>query len=151
MRYLAIDYGNKRTGLAICDAGETIASPLTVIHGQTDLLTKITDIVEAEKVEAIVLGLPLNMDDSEGPQALLTRKFASRLAAAAAACTPPIDVRLWDERLSSFAADQSLAGHLTRGKRRQRQDALAAANILGDFLANEGPARAARPDDISPA
>jgi len=54
MRYLAIDHGTKRTGLAICDAGETIASPLSVIHGQKELLKKIAEIVEAENVEAEV-------------------------------------------------------------------------------------------------
>ncbi len=79
MRYLAIDYGSKRTGLAICDLAETITSPLTVIQGQKELPKKIADIVETENVEAIVLGLPLNMDDSTGPQAKLVFKFADRL------------------------------------------------------------------------
>ncbi|MHC4424296.1 MAG: Holliday junction resolvase RuvX, partial [Planctomycetota bacterium] len=52
MRYLAIDYGAKHTGLAICDPAETLASPLTVIEGQKDLLKKIAEVVEAENVEA---------------------------------------------------------------------------------------------------
>ncbi|MEK7995759.1 MAG: RuvX/YqgF family protein, partial [Planctomycetota bacterium] len=71
MRYLAIDYGTRRTGLAICDASETIASPLAVIEGEEKLLTKIAQIVQAEGVQAIVLGLPLNMSGSEGPQTKL--------------------------------------------------------------------------------
>ncbi len=50
MRYLAIDYGTKRTGLAICDSGETIASPLTVIQGQKELLKKIEEVIETENV-----------------------------------------------------------------------------------------------------
>lgn len=135
MRYLAIDYGNKRTGLAICDAGETIASPLTVIHGQTDLLKKITDIVEAEKIEAIVLGLPLNMDDSQGPQAKLVLKFADLLKAHI-----DIPIHFQDERLSTFGAEEKLAAaDFTRGQKKKRLDAVAAAQILEAFLQQKHP------------
>lgn len=135
MRYLAIDYGNKRTGLAICDAGETIASPLTVIHGQTDLLKKITDIVEAEKIEAIVLGLPLNMDDSQGPQAKLVLKFADLLKAHI-----DIPIHFQDERLSTFGAEEKLAAaDFTRGQKKKRLDAVAAAEILDAFLQQKHP------------
>lgn len=135
MRYLAIDYGNKRTGLAICDAEETIVSPLKVIHGQTDLLKKIKDIVEAENVEAIVLGLPLNMDDSQGPQAKLVFKFADQLKA-------HIDIPLHfqDERLSTFGAEEKLAAaDFTRAKKKKRLDAVAAAQILEAFLEQKRP------------
>jgi len=135
MRYLAIDYGTKHTGLAICDAAETIASPLTVIHGQQDLLKKITDTVEAEKVEAIVIGLPLNMDDSQGPQAKLVFKFADQLKA-------HIDIPLHfqDERLSTFSAEEKLAAaDFTRGKKKKRLDAVAAAEILEAFLEQKRP------------
>ena len=79
MRYLAIDYGNKRTGLAICDSDETIVSPLKIIQGQKNILTKIIEITMAEGVEAIVLGLPFNMDGTEGSQAKLVREFANKL------------------------------------------------------------------------
>ena len=130
MRYLAIDYGNKRTGLAICDAEETIASPFTVIHGQKGLLKKIADIVEAEKVEAVVLGLPLNMDDSQGPQAKLIFKFADQLKAHI-----DIPIHFQDERLSTFGAEEKLAAaDFTRGKKKKRLDAVAAAEILEAFL-----------------
>ena len=135
MRYLAIDYGDKRTGLAICDAEEMIASPLTVIHGQKDLLKKIKDIVEDEKVNAIVLGLPLNMDDSQGPQAKLVLKFADQLKA-------HIDIPLHfqDERLSTFSAEEKLAAaDFTRGKKKKRLDAVAAAQILDAFLEQKNP------------
>jgi putative Holliday junction resolvase len=71
MRYLAIDYGTKRTGLAICDASETIASPLAVLQGQKELLNKIAEIVKTENAEAIVLGLPLNMSGTESSQTKL--------------------------------------------------------------------------------
>lgn len=79
MRYLAIDYGNKYTGIAICDASETIASPVAVFKNPKTLAKKIADLVEEENIEAIVMGLPLNMDDSEGPQAKIVRKFTEHL------------------------------------------------------------------------
>lgn len=130
MRYLAIDYGTKRTGLAICDAGETIASPLAVLHGQKELLKKITQIVQAESVDAIVLGLPLNMTGSESSQTKLVLKFAERLKDHIS-----IPVHLQDERLSSFSAEEKLApADFTRSKRRKRIDAVAAAEILEAFL-----------------
>jgi len=130
MRYLAIDYGDKRTGLAICDQAETIASPLAVIQGQKDLLKKIADIVQAENVEAIVLGLPLNMDDSQGPQARLIFKFADQLKEHL-----NIPIYFQDERLSTFSAEEKLApAEFTRGKKKKRLDAIAAAEILEAFL-----------------
>lgn len=130
MRYLAIDYGNKRTGLAICDQAETIASPLTVIQGQKELLKKIAEVIEAENVDAVVLGLPLNMDGSEGPQAELVLKFGKQLQN----CLK-IPVLLQDERLSSFGAEEKLIpANYTRKKKKKRLDAVAAAEILASFL-----------------
>jgi len=130
MRYLAIDYGAKRSGLAVCDRNETIASPLTVIQGQKQLLKKIADIVSAENIDAIVLGLPLNMDDSEGPQARIVLRFAAKLKEHL-----DIPVHLQDERLTSFGAQEKLAcAELTREKRKKRLDAVAAAQILEAFL-----------------
>jgi len=131
MRYLAIDYGTKRTGLAVCDAAETIASPFAVIEGQKELITKITDIAEAENIEAIVLGLPLNMDDSEGAQAKLVLKFAEQLKEHL-----DIPVHLQDERLSSFAAEDKLtSAEFPKGKKRKKYlDAIAAAEILEAFF-----------------
>ncbi len=130
MRYLAIDYGDKRTGLAICDHAETIASPLAVIQGQKDLLKKIADVVETENVEAIVMGLPLNMDDSQGPQVKLVFKFADQLKEHLS-----IPIHFQDERLSTFGAEEKLAAaDFTRGKKKKRLDAIAAAEILEAFL-----------------
>jgi len=130
MRYLAIDYGTKRTGLAICDFAETIASPLAVVNGQKELLKKIADVVETENVEAVVLGLPLNMTDSESSQTKIVLKFAERLKAHL-----HIPIHLQDERLSSFGAEEKLSSaKFTRGKRKKRLDAVAAAEILEAFL-----------------
>ena len=130
MRYLAIDYGTKHTGLAICDPAETIASPLAVIHGQKELLERIADIVKSENVEVIVLGLPLNMDDSQGPQAKLVFKFAEQLKKHL-----DIPIHFQDERLSTFGAEEKLASaEFTRKKKKKRLDAIAAAEILEAFL-----------------
>ena len=130
MRYLAIDYGRKRTGLAICDRDETISSPLAVIEGRKALLNKIADIVESENVEAIVLGLPLNMDGSAGGQCKLVYQFAEQLKQRL-----DIGVHFQDERLSTFGAEGHLAAAgLTLEKKRKRLDAVAAAEILQAFL-----------------
>ncbi len=134
MRYLAIDYGTKRTGLAVCDAAETIASPYGVLHGQKDLIPQIGRVVASENIEAIVLGLPLNMDDSEGPQAKKVRAFAKQLQAQV-----QVPIYLQDERLSSFGAEEKLEEiGLPKGKRRERLDALAAAEILQAFFGAQG-------------
>jgi len=131
MRYLGIDYGQKRTGLAVCDAGEVIASPLKVLTVSQDcLVAGIAEIVRRENVDAIVLGLPLNMDGTAGYQAKRVRAFAAQMK-------DRIDVPIYlhDERLSSFEAQGKLAGvELTRKKKKQRLDAVAAAFILQSFL-----------------
>ena len=130
MRLLAIDYGDKRTGLAVCDAGETIVTPLSVINGRARLIEKIVDIIETEEIDAVVLGLPLNADGSEGPQVKRVRHFSIKLA-------KHIDIPLYfqDERLSSFAAERKLIdAQLTRKKKAERLDAVAAAEILQTFL-----------------
>lgn len=130
MRYLAIDYGSKRTGMAICDAEERLASPYAVIENPKIVLDKISETVKKEQIEAIVVGLPLNMDDSEGPQAKLVLKFAEQLKSLV-----DIPVQFQDERLSSFSAEQKLlSGDYTRKKKKKRLDAVAAAEILQAFL-----------------
>ena len=130
MRYLAIDYGTKRTGLAVCDAAEMIASPYGVLYGQKNLAAQIARIAASENIEAIVVGLPLNMDDSEGPQAKKVRAFARQLESEVR-----LPVHFQDERLSSFGAEQKLEEiGLSKGKKRERLDALAAAEILQAFL-----------------
>ncbi len=130
MRYLAIDLGSKRTGLAICDPSETIVSPLTMIEDRLQLVEKIVDIIKAENVEAVIVGLPLNMDDSEGPQAKKSKEFAESLKAKI-----DIPIHFQDERLSTFTAEEKLApAEYTRGKKKKRIDAVAAAQILEFFL-----------------
>lgn len=130
MRYLAIDHGTRRIGLAICDAQETVASPLRVLDGRGDALTQIARIVESEGVQAIVLGLPLNMDDSEGPQAAKAKAFGEQLARRLG-----LPIHFQDERLSSFEAEEKLeSAGLSRARKRELLDAVAAAEILRGFL-----------------
>ena len=130
MKYMAIDYGSKRIGLAICDRSETITSPYTTVQNQKDLLEKIAHIIETEEIEAVVIGLPLNMDNSHGPQAKLVCKFAERLAKFI-----NVPIHFQDERLSTFGAEQKLIDTgVKKGKKKKILDAIAAAEILLTFL-----------------
>jgi putative Holliday junction resolvase len=139
--WLGIDHGTIRIGVAAGADRDGIASPLSVIPAQPlqQAIREIARLAGEYRAEGVVVGLPLNMDDTEGPQAKLARAMAVELARATG-----LDVRLWDERLSSFEADQALAGHLTRKKRKARQDALAAAAMLRGFLSGGGPETAER-------
>jgi putative Holliday junction resolvase len=132
--WLGVDYGSKRVGVAVGNTKDRISSPLSVLPArpQNHLFDAIRRLAENHGATGVVVGLPINMDETEGPQAVAAREFAARLGEATGRI-----VRLWDERLSSFQADRALAGHLTRVKRRRRQDALAAAEILGAFLRHD--------------
>ncbi len=130
MRYMAIDFGDKRTGLAVCDADETIASPLSVLVGQGALAERIAEVIKTQQIDAVVFGLPLNMDGTEGGRVKIVRKFAEQLAAYI-----DVPVQFHDERLSSFDAEGKFAGsELTRKQKKRRLDAVAAATILQSFL-----------------
>ncbi|NJL32228.1 MAG: Holliday junction resolvase RuvX [Phycisphaerales bacterium] len=132
MRYLAIDLGDKRTGLAVGDDRVRLATPLVVLQvgDRVALLKKIGEAIEEHGPGALVVGLPLNMDDSEGPMAKKARGFARELEV-----NFGLPVYLQDERLSSAAAEDKLRDReLTRGQKKQRRDALAAAELLMSFL-----------------
>ena len=132
MRYLAIDHGQKRTGLAVSDASETLVSPHSVIETQNsaELLNLIVSVIDDEGIEAVVVGLPFNMDGTEGPQSQKVRAFAKLLSDRIK--TP---ILFHDERLSSFEAEQLIVDlELTRKKKKKRLDAIAAAEILKGFL-----------------
>ncbi len=146
MRYLAIDLGDKRTGLALGDDSTRIVSPLEVLevpiasNQGADLDAALTRAISEHLGPSgeLVLGLPLNMDDTEGPRAKLIRAFGERLAARTSR-----KVHYHDERLSSADADWSMArSGMTRGEKKRKRDALAAAAILRDFLSQQSD----RPD-----
>ncbi len=145
-RWLALDHGHKRIGVAVGNTQDSFATPLTVLDAEpsADLPDHICKISEEYQIDGIVVGLPLNMDDTIGPQALEALRFATEIVQRTG-----LDVRMWDERLSSFDADKALAGHLTRKKRRARQDSIAAASFLQDFLQSNGPNSAKRPKDFT--
>lgn len=132
MRYLAIDLGGKRTGLATGDDALRIASPLDVIEarGNDHLFAQLAGFIEDHEPDELVVGLPLNMDDHEGPAAKRVRAIAEQLAHRF-----QLPVRLVDERLSSAAANEKMSqSGLTHGQKKARRDALAAAAILQEFL-----------------
>ena len=132
MRYLAIDHGQKRTGLAISDASETLVSPHSVIEtaSEEELLRQISDVLKAEEIDAIVVGLPINMDGTESDRSRKVRQFV--LVMQEQTDKP---IHLHDERLSSFEAGYLVGDlELTRKKKKKRLDAIAAASILRSFF-----------------
>jgi len=135
MRILSVDLGDRRTGLAIGDDTLRIASPLDVIEipgsRPAELAGAIAARARAEDVGRIILGLPLNMDGTEGPMAARARAFGKVLEQAAG-----IPVAYQDERLTSAEADWEMSRTgMTRGQKKARRDALAAAAILRDVFA----------------
>ena len=132
MRYLGIDYGTKRTGLATSDDAATLAGPHSVIETENDLYLaeQIVGVIDAEAIGAVVLGLPLNMDGSEGPQAEKVRSFAEQLSVLVS-----VPIYFHDERLSSDTAESLFPpGEMTRRQKQKRRDAVAAAVFLQSFL-----------------
>lgn len=132
MRILAIDYGDARTGLSICDKLEMLAVPLCVIHetGLRKLVERIAEIVKQEHVELIVVGYPKNMDSSIGGRAKKSEKLSDSLKKAT-----QTDVVLWDERLTTVSAHTSLNDTTVNGKKRKNIiDSVAATIILQDYL-----------------
>jgi len=130
---LGIDYGHKRIGLAVSDADERIALAGGLLSATGDPRQDAEAVArEARKRGAgrLVVGLPVNMDGSEGPQAKLTRRFAEALAQRSG-----LPVEFWDERLTSAAADWALDPlELSREKRKARRDIVSAQIILQGWL-----------------
>jgi putative Holliday junction resolvase len=138
VRYLGVDPGKKRIGLAISDPGGTIATPLKILQRQSlqQVLRDVASLCRQEEVGTIVVGLPLNMDGTRGPAAQDAEQLASHLAQATG-----LAVQLWDERLSSVSAERSmLDADLSRSMRRRRIDKVAAQIILQGFLDARGRA-----------
>ena len=131
-RLLGLDLGTKTIGLAVSDAGLSLASPRPVIKRTkfTADLAILKAMIEAENIGAVVLGLPLNMDGSEGPRAQATRAFARNLMQYV-----HLPLIFWDERLSTVAAERSLLEQdVSRAKRAGRIDSAAASFILQGVL-----------------
>jgi putative Holliday junction resolvase len=133
-RLLALDVGERRIGVAVSDPTGTLARPLTIItraSRQADFQA-IAQLVDETAAERIIVGLPLSLDGTEGPQARTVRRYAERLAQAIS-----VGVEFWDERYSSATAAEILRDKRKRRRRRPAReaiDAAAAAVILQSFL-----------------
>lgn len=132
MKIMSVDYGDARTGIAFCDASEILASSYCVINETyaPKLVGKIIQIIEKEKPQRVVIGLPRNMDGSYGFRAEKCRELGSLLSA-----EYPIDIDYEDERLTTVIADGILSSNNVRGKkRRDIIDAVSAVVILQDYI-----------------
>lgn len=132
MKILAVDLGKARTGLAVCDENEVLASPAGVVAewNREKLLQKVAAEAARLAVDEIVVGLPRNMDGSEGESARNARAFAERLRGLV-----PVPVTMQDERGTTITAHNYLNDTDTRGKKRKAVvDAVAATVILQDYL-----------------
>lgn len=132
MKVMAIDLGDVRTGVAFSDLTGFLAGHCYTItpKGRTELIEKLCEAIRTEKPGKVVLGLPLNMNGTEGPRAQKCRDFAALLSEA---CGMPVE--LWDERSSTVTASHILSdAGKKRGKQRQKVDAVAATIILQSYL-----------------
>ena len=131
-----LDVGTKTIGLALCDAGWSFAGPAETLRRTkfTADLERLRDFVGANAIAGVVIGLPLNMDGSDSPRTQSVRAFARNLVQLG------LPILLWDERWSTQAVERAMVeADVSRAKRAERVDALAAAHILQgaiDALAN---------------
>jgi putative holliday junction resolvase len=135
MAVAAIDFGRRWIGLAITDASGRGAFPIATIERRStvrDLETIRARLAEFE-VARVIVGLPLNMDGTAGPQARAAENFAERLRLATG-----LAVELFDERLTSFEAEDRLRALPHRGRDKHAIDAVAASVILESWLARSG-------------
>jgi putative Holliday junction resolvase len=138
-RLMALDVGSKTIGVATSDVLRTLASPLTTLK-RTKLaadLAALGMLVRKHEVKALAVGLPLNMDGSEGPRCQSVRQFVANIAAHGPPELAGLPVVLQDERLSTAAVTRGMIDDydMSRGKRAERVDAAAAAWILESALA----------------
>ena len=135
-RIMGVDYGDARTGIAVSDLLCSLVGTTTVIHSRNPEKTvaAICDLVKEKDVGEIVVGLPKNMDGTEGARAELCRAFAQRLEEVTG-----LPVKLWDERRTTVEAHNILSQHNYHGKKRKDTvDAVAASLILEGYLAFRG-------------
>ena len=133
MKVMGIDYGDARTGVAISDLLCSIVGQTTVVpsRNQTKLMDQLMTLIQENQVGEIVVGLPKNMDGSEGPRAELCRAFADQLKELSG-----LPVHMWDERRTTVEAHNILSEHNYHGKKRKNTvDAVAASLILEGYLA----------------
>ena len=132
MRYLALDHGTKRTGVAVSDELKMIAQPLEYIPSEPfdAFLARLKQLLAEKEIERVFIGMPRNMDGTYGPAAQKVQEFIARLK-------PEISVPIQtlDERLTSAQANRVLLqGNVRRADRKQKVDAMAAAILLQSYL-----------------
>ncbi len=131
-RIMGIDYGDARTGVALSDLLCSIVGSTTVVPSRNleKAMADIVRIAKENEVGKIVVGLPRNMDGTEGPRAALCREFAEKLAEATG-----LEIVMWDERRTTVEAHNILSQHNYHGqKRKNTVDAVAASLILEGYL-----------------
>ena len=137
MRIMGVDYGDARTGIAVSDLLCSLVGSTSVIHSRNPektLLMVSQFVKDNPEIGEIVIGLPKNMDGTEGARAQLCREFAARLEQATG-----LPVKLWDERRTTVEAHNILSQHNYHGKKRKETvDAVAASLILEGYLAFRG-------------
>lgn len=132
MKIMSVDYGDARTGLAVCDRTEFLASPVGTIEERNAqiLAMKVAHMAEQYEVGMIVIGLPINMNGSEGPRAQKCRAFGELVEA-----VTELPVVMWDERSTTVSAHNILNETNVRGKERKKVvDTVAATLILESYL-----------------
>ena len=130
---MAVDYGDTRTGLAMCDKSEFLASPLKIITMKDfdRCAEMVAEEVKLNKAEMVVVGNPINMNGTYGPRSEKCNLFAEKLRGLC-----DVEVRMWDERSSTVSAIGIMNENNKRGKKRKESlDAVAAAIILESYLA----------------
>lgn len=135
-RVMGVDFGDARTGIAISDLLCSIVGTTTVIHSRNmeKTIMQIGQMVKDSDIGEIVVGLPKNMDGTEGARAELCREFAGKLEE-----TTGLPVKMWDERRTTVEAHNILSQHNYHGKKRKNTvDAVAASLILEGYLAFRG-------------
>lgn len=135
-RVMGIDYGDARTGIAVSDLLCSIVGSTTVIHSRNNdkTVAQIKELIAQHDVGELVMGLPKNMDGTEGARAQLCREFAQRLEQETG-----LSVKLWDERRTTVEAHNILSEHNYHGKKRKNTvDAVAASLILEGYLVFRG-------------
>ena len=134
MKILAVDYGDSRTGLAVCDPGEVLATPLKPQieeKAMAKVAARICAAAAEQRAELIVVGLPRNMDGTEGARAQKSRKLAELVERESG-----LPVRMWDERQTTITAAGFLSESGTFGKKRKAiLDSVSASVILENYLA----------------
>lgn len=135
-RIMGVDFGDARTGIAVSDLLCSLVGTTTVIHSRNmdKTIAQICTMVKDSDVGELVVGLPKNMDGTEGPRAELCREFAKKLEEATG-----LPVKMWDERRTTVEAHNILSQHNYHGKKRKDTvDAVAASLILEGYLAFRG-------------